>query len=79
MIRAGKDREMISFSEEESHIKLFVSKNDLKYRIDMHLRAGKAKGIAVNQVAVRKTRDFIGQFPAIIFFPDDLNLVKEGP
>jgi len=59
-IRAGKDKEMISFSEDESHIKLFLNKNDLNYRVDMHLRTGKSKGIAVNQVAVRKTRDFIG-------------------
>ena len=34
--RGSKDREMIRFQEEESHIKLNIRKDQVPYRIDMH-------------------------------------------
>ena len=45
--RGSKDREIVRFGEDESHIKLNVLKHGMKYRIDMHLKKNKTKGIAV--------------------------------
>ena len=36
--RGSKDREIIRFDNDESHIKVNVKKNDMNYRIDMHLK-----------------------------------------
>ena len=52
--RGSKDREIIRFGEDESHIKLNVLKHGMKYRIDMHLKKNKTKGIAVNGIPIKK-------------------------
>ena len=44
--RGSKDKEIIRFQQEESHIKLLVKKRDVPYRIDMHLKKNKTKGVA---------------------------------
>ena len=65
--RGSKDKEMIRFGCEEGHIKVISEKNGVDYRIDMHLKSGRSKGIAVNGVPVRKTRDFLGIVNCVLF------------
>ena len=36
--RGAKDRDIIRFGQDESHIKLQIRKNDVPWRIDMHLK-----------------------------------------
>lgn len=77
--RGSKDREMIHFHEEESHIKLNVRKNQVPYRIDMHLKKNKAKGVAINGIPIRKASELFGIVNVVFFSPEDLNLIKNGP
>ncbi len=77
--RAGKDREMIRFGEEEAHIKYFVEKRGITDRVDVHLKKNRAKGIAVNGVPLRRTGELFGIANVIFFSPEDLNIIKEGP
>lgn len=77
--RGSKDREMIRFSEEESHIKLNIRKDQVPYRIDMHLKKNKAKGIAINGIPIRKASELFGIVNVVFFSPEDLNLIKNGP
>ena len=77
--RGSKDREMIRFGEEESHIKLNVRKSGVPCRIDMHLKKNKAKGIAVNGVPIRKASELFGIVNVVFFSPEDLNIIKNGP
>ena len=77
--RSAKDREMIRFGEDEAHIKVMAVRKDVHIRIDMHLKKDKNKGIAVNGVPLKRSRDFIGTLNAVIFSPEDLQIVKEGP
>lgn len=77
--RGAKDKEMIRFGAENAHIKMLADKKGVEYRIDLHLKSGGNKGIAVNSVPVRKTRDFLGIINTVLFSPEDLQIVKEGP
>lgn len=77
--RSGKDREMIRFGEEEAHIKLLIQKSESKYRLDMHLKKNKAKGIAVNGIPIKRASELFGIVNVICFSPEDLNLIKSGP
>ena len=77
--RASRDREMIRFGADEAHIKMFVEKHESIYRLDMHLKKNKAKGIAVNGLPIRKVSELFGIVNIIFFSPEDLNLVKKGP
>lgn len=77
--RGARDREMIRFGEEESHIRMSVRRQDISYRIDMHLKKNKAKGIAINEMPIKKASELFGIMNFVCFSPEDLNIVKNGP
>ena len=77
--RGSKDREIIRFDTEESHIRLRVEKKELPYVIDMHLKKNRPKGIAINGVPIRKASELFGTINVVCFSPEDLNLIKDGP
>lgn len=77
--KGSKDREMIRFGSEEAHIKLMLKRNDLPYRIDIHLKKNKPKGIAVNGIPIKRASELFGIVNLVVFSPEDLNLIKNGP
>lgn len=77
--RGSKDREIIEFGEEESHIKMNIRKDGVPYRIDMHLKKNKTKGVAINGIAIHKASELFGVVNVVFFSPEDLNLIKNGP
>ena len=77
--KGSKDKEIIRFGEEESHIRMMVKKDELSYKIDMHLRKNKAKGVAINGLPIKKARELFGIVNLVFFSPEDLNIIKDGP
>lgn len=77
--RTSRDRELIRFGEDESHLRMMMRREDMTYRIDMHLRKSKAKGIAINAVPIRRASELIGLGKFIFFSPEDLSIIKNGP
>ena len=77
--KGSKDMELINFNSNEAHIKAVISKRDIDYRIDMHLRKSKSKGIAINGVPIRRASELYGLVNIIFFSPEDLNIIKSGP
>ena len=77
--RGAKDKEIIRFHEEESHIKLGIERDGVPCRIDMHLKKNKTKGIAVNGIPVHKASELFGIANVVFFSPEDLNIIKNGP
>lgn len=77
--RSSKDAELIQFQHDEGHIKLFVNKGEKEYRIDIHFRKNKSKGIAINGIPIKKASELFGIFNVIFFSPEDLNIIKNGP
>lgn len=77
--RSAKDRDIIRFGQDESHIKLQIRKNDVPCRIDMHLKKNKPKGIAINGVPIRRASELFGLANVVFFSPEDLNIIKNGP
>ncbi len=77
--RASRDKDLIRFGQEEAHIKLQVKKDNVPYRIDMHLKKNKPKGIAVNGIPIRKASELFGIANVVFFSPEDLNIIKNGP
>ena len=67
-MRYENDKDLIRFGNDEAHIKIMVNKHDLNYRIDMHLKKNKTKGIAVNGVPIRRAVELFGIINIIIFF-----------
>ena len=77
--RGSKDRDMIRFGEDESHIETVVEKNGIRYQIDKHLKMNSPKGIAINKMPIRKASELFGIVNLVFFSPEDLNIIKNGP
>ena len=58
---------------------MMIRKDELSYKIDMHLRKNKAKGVAINGLPIKKARELFGIVNLVFFSPEDLNIIKNGP
>ena len=77
--RGTKDKDLIRFGIDESHIETVVEKNGIKYQIDMHLKKNSPKGIAINKIPIKKASELFGIINIVFFSPEDLNIIKNGP
>ena len=77
--RGAKDRDLIKFDQNESHIEAIVERNGINYQIDMHLKKNSPKGIAINKMPIRKASELFGIVNLVFFSPEDLNIIKNGP
>lgn len=77
--RACKDKELIQFGYDESHIRIFTEKRKQQFQIDMHLKKNRTKGIAVNRIPIKRAGELFGILNIVSFSPEDLNIIKNGP
>ena len=75
----SKEREIIRKGSEESHIKAQFLTSLTSQRVDIHLRKNKAKGIALNQVPLKKYGELYGNILIVMFSSEDLDIVKRSP
>ena len=77
--KGSKDKEIIHFDKEEAHIRTYLEKEDVEYRVDMHLRKNKSKGIAIDGQKIKKAADLLGLLNVVFFSLEDLSIIKNGP
>lgn len=77
--KSSKDKEIVNFNFEEAHIRIVIEKDGLEEKIDMHLRKNKTKGIAINNIKIKKAADLLGLLNIVLFSPEDLGIIKNGP
>ena len=77
--KGSKDKEIINFYKEEAHIRTYLEKEDVEYRVDMHLRKSKSKGIAIDRQKIKRAADLLGLLNVVFFSPEDLSIIKNGP
>lgn len=75
--RTRFDREMIGFDRDYAEISARINAGERDQRMSILLRRGLKKDIKLN--GVKKTGSELGEtLKAVLFCPDDLNLIKEG-
>ena len=76
--RAKEDSDMIRFSEEGFNISLkyetLIGEESLEYSVFGKERLRKKNGYRINKIT-----DFVGSVKAVLFYPDNMNLVKGSP
>lgn len=77
--KGSKDRDIVNFQKEEAHIRIFLEKDGVETRVDMHLRKSKSKGIAIDGQKIKKAADLLGLCNVVFFSPEDLSIIKDGP
>ena len=77
--KGSRDKDMIRFGEDESHIRTIVEKQGKEYQLDIHLKKNRSKGIAINKMPIKKASELFGILNMVFFSPEDLNIIKNGP
>lgn len=77
--RTSKDREMINLGSETSYVRALVNSLGRDYKIDYRLSKTIKKAIKINNLPIEKLSDLLGTINVVIFSPEDLKLVKDGP
>ena len=70
--KGSKDKEVVNFNKEEAHIRTYLEKESSEYRVDMHLRKNKSKGIAIDGQKIKKASELLGILNVVFFSPEDL-------
>ncbi len=75
--RTKKEKEIINFEKENSQIEVEYEKIDRKGKIKIEL--SNKKNIYHNDIKLKKISDLLGNINIVIFSPDDINIIKNGP
>lgn len=75
--RTSKDKEMIKKGEDYSKVEVEYQKKDRAGKIKINL--SNKKQISVNDVKIKKLSELLGNINIVIFTPDDINILKNGP
>lgn len=77
--RAAKEEQLIRFGELQASILIEYLVNNITQSIEITINKDGNKQLKHNGITVCKNRELVGSFLSIIFTPDHLNLIKEGP
>jgi len=76
--RGAKEKDMIAFGEEYADIKALFFTEGRDQTIEIHIEKGKRKA-TLNDIPKSYLSQIIGKFCAVVFSPDHLTLIKNGP
>ena len=75
--RTKKEKELIKFGEEKADVEIFYKRTDRQGKIKAEIEEKKA--FFVNDIKQSKVSDIVGKINIIIFTPDDIDIIKDGP
>lgn len=75
--RTNKEREMINFQHKEASLDVSFEKRDREGTIGLEL--GEKKRFLLNGIPLKKTSQVLGNIYVVLFTPDDIAILKEGP
>ena len=76
-VKAKKDKDLIKFGEEYSKVEIEFEKIDREGNIIAEINDKKT--FFINKVKQNKISDIIGKINVVIFTPDDIEIIKDGP
>ena len=79
--RGSKDAEIIRFGEEYAAISLDFIAENREQNVTMRFsdNARQKKTVTHNGVKITKLSELVGEFRAVLFSPDHLQMIKDGP
>ena len=77
--RAMRDEEMIRFGADMAEVSVDFTDSVRRQNITVRFGRGKRRRIEQNRVKVERVSDIVGQFRTVLFCPEHLSLIKDGP
>ena len=75
--RTSKEKELIKFGQDKLMVEANFQKKDRDGKIRIEI--GSKKQIAVNGIKIKKLSELLGNINIVIFTPEDINILKDGP
>ena len=75
--RTKKEKEMITFQKEKAQIEIAYEKRDRSGKIKIEIE--EKKQIYLNDIKIKKMSEVLGNLNIVMFSPDDIEILKEGP
>ncbi|MBR5322913.1 MAG: DNA replication/repair protein RecF [Clostridia bacterium] len=77
--RTSFDKDLINFSKDVGFCKIDFEDNMRNHNMEIKLVRGSRKICFRNGVNIKKMSDFVGYFRAVLFCPEHLSVIKDGP
>ncbi|MCD7777825.1 MAG: DNA replication and repair protein RecF [Clostridiales bacterium] len=77
--RTHKISNLINFEKQSAGIVLYKKNGIYTDKINISLKANEKKGISVNGISLRKTSELFGNLKVVMFSPEDMGLINDGP
>ncbi len=77
--RTNNEKEIVGFNKEVGKIEVSFTKQEEIQNIEYYINNIGKKNIKINGLKINKVRDLIGNLLVVVFYPDDLKIVKEDP
>lgn len=77
--RTNRDKEIINLKKNQAYIGANVKIGSIQKFIEIKMERNKQKRIRVNKVELNNFRELNSGLNVVVFSPDDLNLIKDGP
>ncbi len=75
--RTNKEKELIKLGENFTNIEVKYEKKDRDGKININI--SDKKYISLNDIKLKKLSELLGNINLVIFTPDDINILKNGP
>ncbi|MBQ9658270.1 MAG: DNA replication/repair protein RecF [Clostridia bacterium] len=75
--RTNNEKEMISFNKNNFSVEILFEKSDRDGKIKIDLQ--NKKSVYLNGVKLKKLSELLGNINIVLFTPDDINILKDGP
>jgi DNA replication and repair protein RecF len=77
--RTARDRELIKFESLSAFIDAVCEQKDGTHRIEIKLSSTNKKAVRINNSPAHRLGQLMGHMNAVMFSPEDLQLIKSGP
>ena len=75
--RTNKDKEMIKKGQDFANVEINYQKKDREGSIK--IQVNDKKNVFLNNIKIKKLSELLGNINIVIFTPDDINILKDGP
>ena len=77
--RTSRDKELIRWGQEAGRVFVQAEKRDGSHEVEMLLSGLRRKTVKVNGSVLQRTGELMGHVNGVLFAPEDLRMVKDGP
>jgi DNA replication and repair protein RecF len=77
--RTSKDADLVEIGKDGYQVRLSLIRKSGEAEIEINYRKDEKKRIKINDIPAKRIGSLIGKLNAVIFSPEDLMLIKEGP